>query len=205
MIDLALVRRGALEVATPFLKVAGMAHVPPHYRSVTAVQYAVALGHLRPGDVLVSHRNREPTNLLIPGYWKHAAIYVGDGRIVEAIGRGVLESSLKEFCTTKDDVLILRARFATQEEAALSCAFAKSLLGKPYDYLVEHDQSRAVNKAFYCSEIVWWSYDQVLIAEGKPSPFTPRKTLGVPTITPQDYPNATDKWSEVARLKGKAA
>lgn len=205
MTDLALIRRGLLEVATPFLKVTGMAHVPPHYRSVTAVQVAVALGVILPGDVLVSHRNHELTNPLIPGYWKHAAVYIGDGRIVEAIGRGVLESSFKEFCTTKDDVLILRSKFCGQEEAGLASGFARSLLGKPYDYLVEHDQSRGVNKAFYCSEVVWWSFDQVMLAEGKVSPFTPRKTLGVPTITPQDYPNATDKWGEVTRLKGKAA
>lgn len=197
------VRRTIMEIARPLARTAGRIHTPPHYRAITKLETYELAKLIEPGDVLLSHRNREVTNLLIPGYWKHCAMYTGEGRIVEAMGRGVVDSSLEEFCMTKDGVLCLRATFASPREAGLTVSFAKSLRGKPYDYLIEHEFSRAINEAFYCSEIPWWCYEQVFIAQGKSSPFEPRETLGVPTIAPQDYRNAHKLWNEVLRLRGE--
>ena len=196
-----VMRRLMLKAATPILRGAGIMHMPPHYRSIGWNDVVTVLGAMMPGDVLLSRRDHEITNPLIPGYWKHAAIYEGSERVIEAIGRGVIDTSIKEFCTTKDDVLVLRARFANAVEAALAVEEAKALRGAKYDYLVEHDLDRTVNNAFYCSEVIWWSYDRVLAASGRESPFKPRITLGVPAVTPQDYAEAKDKWSIVARIR----
>lgn len=192
-----LVRRTVLELTRPVLIALGRLHMPPHYRTIEAEAVNRLMMDIKPGDVLLSRRNRETTNFLIPGHWKHAAMYIGEGRVIEAVGRGVVESSLLEFCTTKDSVVCLRSTFCSTADAELAVVYAKKLRGMPYDYLVEHDQSMTVNLAFYCSEVIWWSYDRVYHASGEKSPFEPRVTLGVPTITPQDFRNAKNKWSEV--------
>lgn len=200
--NLVALRRMALEISKPFLQVAGKFHTPPHYRSITSHEVDQLARVIQPGDVLLTHRDREITNPLIPGYWKHAAMFIDKGRIVEAIGKGVIDNSFDEFCRTKDAVVCLRPTFATAEEMLLAVGFAKSLRGLPYDYLVEHEFSRAVNLAFYCSEVPWWSYEQVFIAAGKANPFEPRSTLGVPTIAPQDYRNAKKLWKTVLLIRG---
>lgn len=198
-----LVRRAVLEVTRPALKLVGHFHTPPHYRSITSHEVDEVAKTILPGDVLLSHRDNELTNPVIPGYWKHAAMFIGDGKIIEATGKGVNEDTLQEFLETKDGAVVLRATFATVDEAKLAVGFAKTLKGLPYDYLVEHDFSRAINKAFYCSEIPWWSYEQVFAAGGHSSPFTPRATMGVPTIAPQDYRNATKLWRQVMLVRGE--
>lgn len=196
------IRRAVLEISKPILHLIGKAHTPPHYRSLTSYEVEALAKVIEPGDVLLSRRNNETTNPLIPGFWKHAAMFTDKGRVVEAVGRGVIDNSLDEFCRTKDAVICLRATFANADDAKLAVGFAKSLRGAPYDYLVEHDQSRAVNNAFYCSEVVWWSYDQVFLGQGKVSPFEVRETMGVPTVAPQDFRNATKLWKTVLMIRG---
>jgi uncharacterized protein YycO len=197
------VRRAILEVTRPFLRLLGKAHVPPHYRSISKYEADAVINVIKRGDVLLSHRKRETTNFLIPGYWKHAAMYAGQGRVIEAIGKGVIETSIEEFCMTKDSVAVLRSKFSGVDVATLAVKYARDLRGLPYDYLVEHDHSRAVNIAFYCSEVIWWSYDQACLKIGLTSPFEPRMTMGVPTITPQDFENATKLWDEVLMVRGE--
>lgn len=199
----AFARRAILEATRPILRLIGRAHVPPHYRSITKFEAGELAKTIRVGDVLLSHRNHEITNPVIPGYWKHAGVYVGDGMVIEAVGAGVSQTPLEEFCTTKDGIVCLRSKFATEIQCQLAAGFVKSLQGLPYDYLVEHDSSRAVNKAFYCSEIPWWSFEQVFEASGFSSPFTPHITMGVPTITPMDYRLATSLWMQVLLIRGE--
>ena len=43
-------------------------------------------GLLAPGDVLVTRHERAVTNLFLPGYWPHAALYVGSEADREALG-----------------------------------------------------------------------------------------------------------------------
>lgn len=44
------------------------------------------LGHLSPGDVLVVRKDYALTNYFLPGYWPHAALYLGDARALRSLG-----------------------------------------------------------------------------------------------------------------------
>lgn len=194
-------RRLLLRAARPALRLLGRWHTPPHFRSVTDEEVADLRFAARPGDVLVSRRDWELTNLLIPGFWKHAAIVCGRGLVVEAVGTGVQRMDLAEFARTKDAVLCLRPRFANETIRLDAAAYARTYVGRPYDYAVELDHAApAVRRAFYCAEVVWAAYVSACAAMNADMPFTLRETLGVPTVTPQDFANATTKWDVVARV-----
>jgi uncharacterized protein YycO len=207
MADIALpaVRRLLLEAATPALRAMSF-HTPPHYRYLSkSSRTRTLMNMMRPGDALVSRRNHELTNLIIPGFWKHAAKYVGNGRVVEAIGRGVIETSLEEFMTTKDAVCVRRGRWS-EVLAIHSAEEALKMRGRKYDYLVEPNGSdwggRRVNDAFYCSEVVWASDQAAHAWAGLVSPFEPRLTMGVMTITPTDIALADRCYETIGEICG---
>ena len=195
-------RRWTLETLLPLTKFINKIHVPAT-RDVTLSQAQEAEGLVLPGDVLIVYAAGYATNLIIPGRYKHAAMYVGvvNGNkvVIEALGSGVRFTPLMAFLTAKDRVLMARAKFCDAAMAEQAVVYAKGLIGLPYDYLIEYNADSRVNKTFYCSEIPWWSYSRAMIAAGQRSPFEPRMTMGVPTVTPQDYANATDKWAVVGQ------
>jgi len=195
-------RRCLLKVAEPTTKLLGKT-VIPHRFALRDEEAAAACKLAEPGDIFTTRIDYAASNLVIPGFWKHAAMVVKGDRVVEAVGSGVRVVWLHDFIVAHDHALLLKSRFASPQEGVLAANFAVTLVGKPYDFLVEFSNDRKTNAAFYCSEIPWWCYDQVLKAEGKISPFTPRETLGMQTVTPQDYANATDKWQVKYMFSGK--
>lgn len=188
-----ILRRSILTVLTPVNRSIGHWHFPVSGRLVTDRDRLACLGLAAKGDVLLCRRRQELSNWIIPGFWKHVALVVAPGEVLEATGKGAIRRPLSDFLAEKDYVSLHEAAFASVREREIAADWAASLRGKPYDYLLEYSQTR-VNQAFYCSEIPWWAYEMVFKNEGKASPFTPRLTMGVPTVTPQDYDNAKEKW-----------
>lgn len=190
-------RSTIISAATPFLKILSKIEVPVRRRvDADDAESMRRRGH--PGSIMLTWKRLTATNAVIPGEWKHAAMYVGGGKVVEALGSGVVERGLVEFATEKDHVVMLEPTFCDRVTMAIAAKFFVSLVGLPYDYKIEHANDRTKNKAFYCSEGIWWSYDQPFFARGDRSPFTPRVTLGMPTVTPQDFANAKGLWKEIA-------
>ena len=62
---------------------------------------------LQPGDVLITRHTRALSNLFLPGFWPHAALYVGDRASVEAMGVHV-----RPHCRERwhEDDVVLEAR-----------------------------------------------------------------------------------------------
>ena len=193
-------RRALLTSAAPVMPILGKIQVPMR-RLVTYSDVTDLHRVLLPGMVILSRKRGQFSNNIIPGEWKHASIYCGDKgdteRVVEAVYPKVRDRELIWWATAEDYLMVLKPTFATVDEMRLAANFAWSLRGKPYDLLLDYDHARGVNKAFYCSEVIWWSYNQVFLAAGKKSPFTPRETLGVATVSPQDFADAHDKWTQV--------
>ncbi len=198
-------RRSILATAAPVLPLIGKIQLPMA-RLIEAEDVAELRRVILPGTVILSRKRAQLTNNVIPGEWKHASMYVGHQKVVgggsgdfmvEAIYPRVRGRFVEPWATSEDYLLALVPTFATPEEMKLAAGFAWSLVGRPYDFLLEYDHARGVNKAFYCSEVVWWSYNQVFLAAGKKSPFTPRPTLGVDTVSPQDFADAPQKWRPV--------
>lgn len=190
------IRRLVLDLGKPFFRWAASVHIPFTKKLMTGVQYYQLYPHLKPGTIFTTHISGELTTLLIPGFWSHAAIYtplvgkVPDEIVSEAEKPGVLATDLITFTTTKDYLLVIEPSIdlsVKYKVMARAAEIAAAQHGKPYDYDFLGISSN--QKAFYCSELVWYAYDKACKEFGVACPFSPRITLGVPTVTPSDIAN----------------
>jgi hypothetical protein len=154
-------------------------------------------GLLAPGDVLVTRHERAFTNLVLPGYWPHAALYVGtegdrqkmgifveESRasrwsgtkcVLEALKDGVLFRDLEETLAV-DAVVILRPAL-TPPEIARCIGRAVDHEGKLYNF--DFDFFRA--DRLVCTEVVYRAYDGA-----GPIRFELKERAGHPTLSAED-------------------
>jgi hypothetical protein len=140
---------------------------------------------LCPGDVLITRKEFALTNYFLPGFWPHAALYVGqeaelqelnlandfmflswlpvfrqcgpadEGRVVEALKDGVRLRSVSTPLSC-DAVALVRPRL-TKGEIANALARGFHFVGRPYDF--DFDFSRS--DRMVCTEVVYRSYEGV--------------------------------------------
>lgn len=197
-------RMRLLNALKPMTEWVGKQHAPFSHKLITGYHYYNSLQYLKKGVVLLSRKNGEMTNFLIPGGlsggFTHAAIYAGMEKfhalgeefeipyVVEMIGKGAVKTDLLTFMLTKDRIAFQHPLFATDEQMAQAADWCVKQADEkvPYDYLFDPK-----NKAFSCAELPQASYTGVI---GQEIVFTKRMTLGVLTVAPQDYFDAKDKW-----------
>jgi len=132
---------------------------------------------LRPGDVFVTRHNRALTNLFLPGFWPHAALYVGLDNMREKLGINAESQYLTHwqgnnstFEALKDGVhfrpledtlsvdafVVLRPNFSEQQIAeALSRVVNHA--GKGYNFDFDFFRSDQL----VCTEVVYRAYDGI--------------------------------------------
>jgi hypothetical protein len=160
---------------------------------------------VRPGDVFVNRKEHAFTNYFLPGYWPHAAFYIGQtsqleqlgiashengqprwsrlldcdsnepGRVVEAMKDGVWIRSLASPFTA-DAITVIRPRLSEQD---VTQAIGRALFhdGKPYDFDFDFTRSDRM----VCTEIVYRSYEGL---SGVHIPLT--KRAGRMTLSAED-------------------
>ena len=137
-------------------------------KRVTPRVLAKAWAILQPGDVIVTRHDEAMSNLFLPGFWPHAAIYIGSNEqreslgifdevaegvnVVEAKKDGVHFRALTETLAV-DAFTILRSKLPAQKVvAAVKCAMSHT--GKRYDFVFDFRQSDRLA----CTEVVYRSY-----------------------------------------------
>ena len=142
-------------------------------------------GVLSPGDVLITRKEHALTNYFLPGFWPHAAFYLGDceqlkaygiaghgnvkprwkrlfecdrtepRRVLEAMKDGVWIRSLASPFAS-DALAVLRPRLSKPDIAE---AITRGLFhdGKPYDFDFDFTRSDRL----VCTEVVYRSYEGV--------------------------------------------
>ena len=155
-------------------------------------------GTLRAGDILLEKTPFRLTDKLIPGYWGHAAVWIGTeaelkelgiwdnpvvarhrdeirrGRlVVEALRSGVEMNTLEHFFNV-DSFGALRKPELGREGRARTVIQALRQVGKPYDFNFDVESKERV----YCSKLVYLSYSGV--------EWPTKKSLGRTTFTPDD-------------------
>ena len=155
-------------------------------------------GSLKAGDILLEKTPFRLTDKLIPGYWGHAAVWVGseaelkelgiwdnplvaryrdeirEGRlVVEALRSGVEMNTLKHFLNI-DSIGVLRKPDQSREARANTVIRALRQVGKPYDFNFDVESKGRV----YCSKLVYLSYSGI--------DWPTKKSLGRTTFTPDD-------------------
>jgi hypothetical protein len=109
--------------------------------------------HLRPGDVFVTRHDDALSNLFLPGFWPHAALYLGTEEERTALGLDLIPEAggAIRFLEAKKDGVCFRALDETLEvdaclvlrpqlsdlEMATALRQATSHAGKPYDFLFD--------------------------------------------------------------------
>jgi len=89
-------------------------------------------------------------------YLSHAAILDLENRVViEAIGKGVLETPLDKFLTASHRVLLVKPEGWTPKLGQEALARAKEQLGKSYDFLGTVGIPK--KDRWYCTELAVWS------------------------------------------------
>lgn len=167
-----------------------------------AIEYAdvdlIQKCHLEMGDFIVTKTNGELSTLLIPGFYAHLAINVGDGYIIDATPAGVQMRYLADLCMKADNVAIIRPKWDTINadiEINRLVAFCYEQLGKKYDYSFNLQSS----EAFFCSELGMKALNYAKRKEF----IEARETWGIPTFTPQDCYLATKKFDIIWEKRHK--
>lgn len=157
-------------------------HTTPWYEpSIRPEVLAQLRSQLQTGDVLLVRAEQKFTTALLPGFWSHSAMYVGDrrdldqmsvckdaavrkhwdampadgapfGYVIEAISPGVLISPLEK-CLHADHVAVLRPNVSDADRrAAVIEAF--SHVGKPYDFEFDFN----VTTRLVCTQVIYRAY-----------------------------------------------
>jgi Permuted papain-like amidase enzyme, YaeF/YiiX, C92 family len=136
---------------------------------------------LRPGDVLLMRTDNRITTAILPGFWAHAALFVGTCSDLESLGLrqhphvakhwqtivshpdplgSVIESVFPfvqltplEKCLQVDHLLVFRAALP-KEEIAGAIAEALGHLGKPYDFDFDFNSTSRI----VCTGLIYRSY-----------------------------------------------
>ena len=140
---------------------------------------------IQPGDIFLTRKEYALTNYFLPGYWPHAALYIGDagvlkqrglaehphlqprwerlqslgnqqpGRVLEALKDGVWIRTL-DSPLSSDSVVVLRPRLAEEHiDTALGRGCRHD--GKPYDFNFDFTRSDRL----VCTEVVYRSYEGI--------------------------------------------
>jgi len=158
-------------------------------------------GTLQAGDVLLEKTPFRLTDKLIPGYWGHAAVWIGtekelrelgiwdnplvkryhdkiqQGRgVVEALRSGVEINPLEQFMNI-DSIGILRKQNISRDDRIRVILQSLRQVGKPYDFNFDVESKERV----YCSKLVYLTYSGV--------EWPTKKSLGRTTFTPDDVAN----------------
>jgi hypothetical protein len=128
---------------------------------------AGVLGKIRPGDVFVTRHDDAVSNLFLPGFWPHAALYLGTTEELERLGIPV-PADMGEgpwFLESKKDGVRIRPAEETMQVDALvvlrppleppdlenALRRAASHAGKPYDFLFDF---RTADR-MVCTEVIY--------------------------------------------------
>jgi len=99
---------------------------------------------LQKGDIMLRRWDGYLNTVFTPGFWAHAGLYAGDNKIIHALGNGVTEEDILDFCRA-DSIAVMRIKDGDPEEAV---KFARKCLGHEYDYQFESGDDQ-----YYCSEL----------------------------------------------------
>ena len=177
------------DLKIPFVK------PPKATKRVTSDIIVTMKSQLQPGDVFVTRHDDAMSNLFLPGFWPHSALWLGadDADILEAKKDGVLLREIEETLQV-DSFVVLRPKLSPSEvETAL--ARARSHTGKLYDFVFDFRTSDRL----VCTEVIYRTYHGVGDIEFDLIVQAGRHCLSAEELINQGLANG---WFELAALYG---
>jgi hypothetical protein len=121
--------------------------------------------------VFITRKDAAVTNYFLPGYWPHAAMYVGADRVIESLKDGVRVRTL-ESPFGNDAISVIRPKL-DDSLIQKSIQRAETHVGKPYDFDFDFTRSDRI----VCTEVVYRSYEGVGSIQFQLLPRAGRQTL----------------------------
>ncbi len=134
----------------------------PNFHKLKGEEVRKVLNTLKPGDIILRRFDGYLNTMLTPGFWGHACIYVGDNKIIHAVGEGVSSEDIITYLRT-DHICVMRLKDLTIFNTNIilnAVTKANDLMNKgvEYDYEFENDDDQ-----LYCSEFINECYDDIFI------------------------------------------
>lgn len=145
-------------------------HIAKQSKNVDVEILDQAQSFLKPGDILITRHEDALSNLFLPGFWPHAALYIGNDRereelsislpldnvnVIEAKKDGVKLRQLSE--TLEVDAFIVIRPSLTPDEIRKALLNAIGHAGKRYDFLFDFASSNRLA----CTEVVYRGFHGV--------------------------------------------
>lgn len=114
---------------------------------IKGIDIRLILNMIKPGDVLLRRYNNFIGSMIVPGYFSHAGLYVGDDNVYHMSFAGIVKEDILTF-TRCDSMCLLRPY---QADVVQAISLANELLVKdvPYDFNFE-----SVPDRMYCTEFI---------------------------------------------------
>ncbi|OBT14043.1 hypothetical protein A9264_02410 [Vibrio sp. UCD-FRSSP16_10] len=180
--DLEELNRSAINgISSFFGNVTGLFEARTGYLYDSPEVLANVTSHLQAGDILLEKTPFRLTDKVIPGYWGHAAVWIGneqelkalgiwdhpivskyhqqikEGRLVaEALRTGVQLSPLEHFMNI-DDLALIRVKNQTKERKQQVIIDSLRQIGKEYDFNYDIETTDRI----VCSQLVYIAYDDI--------------------------------------------
>lgn len=198
------------ELKIPFVKNLGAP------KRVTPDVITALKSQLRPGDVFITRHDDAMSNLFLPGFWPHGALYIGPSetrsqRVVADVSDGFTHSSAQDIniLEAKKDGVLLRPIEETLQvdafvvlrpklsEAEINTALSKGLshAGKLYDFIFNF----ATSDRLVCTEVIYRAFHGVGPIDFALSTKAGRKCLSAEDFLNQAIANA---WFDPVILYG---
>jgi uncharacterized protein YycO len=137
-------------------------HYKPKFHKVKGHQIRKLLSYLNKGDILLRRFDGYLSTFAIKGFWSHAGIYIGDDRVIHALGQGVTEEDILDFCRT-DHLAVMRLSrdYVHYRSPSAVVSTAIEMKGVPYDY----DFNFKDRSSTSCTELVNLCYGEVFSSD----------------------------------------
>jgi len=180
---------------------------PPHRGLISPEQVKDLRAELKPGDILIERRNWYISNSVLPGFWPHAALYLGSYEELAELGVAsdiraaphmsdfqgqdelgndfaVIEAigegvifTSFEHSVGETDAVAILRPILSEEDLREALSRALSHRGKEYDF----DFDFETTDKLVCTELIFRTYDGILEIPEM------RLIIGKPRITASDY------------------
>lgn len=136
------------DLKIPFIK------PPSTPKRVTVETISTLKEVLLPGDVLVTRHDDAMSNVFLPGFWPHTALWLGadDADILEAKKDGVLLRQIEE--TLQVDAFVVIRPNLSPKQIAKAITRGRSHAGKLYDFVFDF---RTTDR-LVCTEVIYRTY-----------------------------------------------
>ena len=160
----------------------------PHHHKVKGKEVREILNKIEPGDILLRRFDGYLNTICTPGFWGHAAIYIGKDIVIHSVKEGVIQEDILEFSRC-DSLAILRY---IGEKSVINDAIELAYQFEKQKFEYDYDLVRGNNKV-YCTELVDSCYNGLFVDKYE-------KILGNEVLTPDNIFNS-DKVRKILVIK----